>query len=103
MPLEDTNHRLEAIIMEVKTRMVTLYEGRVPRADELLVAEIERLRASLALADGLAEAVEELRSGLDLSDAKHNTHGQRFVNQRRIKRIDAALSAYRNAEQKKGK
>jgi hypothetical protein len=40
--------RLEAIICEVQSRRVTMYRGRDPRNDELLVAEIVRLRKLLA-------------------------------------------------------
>lgn len=39
--------RLDSIICEVQTRQVTMYPGREPRNDELLVEEIERLRAEL--------------------------------------------------------
>ena len=40
-------NNLEKIIQEVSTRQITMYEGREPRADELLVGEILRLREEL--------------------------------------------------------
>jgi|14BtaG_2_1085337.scaffolds.fasta_scaffold00492_19 hypothetical protein len=59
MNTEENKTRLESIILEVNTRQVTMYPGYKPRADELLVAEVERLR------EANAEQGEQVRELVD--------------------------------------
>ena len=84
--------RLNAIVRDITTRQVTMYNGRPSTPGELMAREIVRLRASVealtgALRDARAEFEGRLQTNIAISGPSRRSEHLKML----LTEIDAAL------------